>query len=111
MTYATEHVSLALRSAREARGLSQRALGAKAGMAQGHISKIESGAIDLRVSSLVELARVLELELVLVPRKAVSVVHAVVGRSGGRTLAHALPTGPDAGTARPAYSLDDDDRG
>ena len=201
MAYATEHVARTLRNAREARGLSQRALSARAGIPQSHISKIENGVVDLRVSSLVELARVLDLDLVLVPRKAVSAVHAIVGRSDERTLAsvessrralnelkqlqdnialamrarptaielaqiqhhvrelrhfsipgdrldairdaaaavkafhentagldaiqdalvqlrdlrnalaHALPTSHDVGTARPAYSLDDDDHG
>ncbi len=102
MTYATEHIAAILRSAREARGLSQRALGAKAGVPQSHISKIENGTVDLRASSLVELARALELELVLVPRRTLPAVHAV---------AHARTTGDDTETARPAYSLDEDDSG
>ena len=99
MTYATEHVAHTLRNAREARGMSQRALSARAGIPQSHISKIENGAVDLRVSSLVELARVLDLDLVLVPRKAVSAVHAIVRRRD------------ESEKARPAYSLDDDDHG
>ena len=82
MTYAIEHIARTLKSAREARGLSQRALGARAGIPQSHISKIEKGAVDLRVSSLVELARVLDLELELVPREALPAVHAIVGRRG-----------------------------
>ncbi len=89
MTYAIEHIARTLRNAREARGLSQRALGARAGMPQSHISKIEKGAVDLRVSSLVELARVLDLELELVSRKALPAVHAIVGRSGESTPAAA----------------------
>ena len=98
MTYVTEDIARTLRRAREARGLSQRALGARAGMPQSHISKIEKGAVDLRVSSLVALARVLDLELELVDRKALPAVHAIAGRGGTET-------------ARPAYSLDDHDRG
>lgn len=81
VTYAIEHIARTLRNAREAQGLSQRALGAKAGMPQSHISKIENGAVDLRVSSLVELARVLDLELEIVARKALPAVHAITGRS------------------------------
>ena len=81
MSYATEHIASALKAAREARGLSQRALSTKAGVPQSHISKIENGAVDLRVSSLVALARVLDLELMLVPRKTVSAVRSLV-RSG-----------------------------
>ena len=87
MTYATEHIAPTLRSARETQGLSQRALSAMAGVPQSHISKIENGTVDLRVSSLVELARVLDLELILVPRKAVSAVHAVA-----RSRAASVPT-------------------
>ena len=87
MTYATEHIAPTLRSARETQGLSQRALSAMAGVPQSHISKIENGTVDLRVSSLVELARVLDLELILVPRKAVSAVHAVA-----RSRAESAPT-------------------
>ena len=81
MIYATEQIAHTLRSARKARGLSQRALGAKAGVPQSHISKIENGTVDLRLSSLVELARVLDLELTLVPRKAIPAVHAIVRSS------------------------------
>ena len=97
MIHSTEHIALALKGAREALGLSQRALSAKSGVPQGHISKIENGAVDLRVSSLVELARVLDLELMLVPRKTVSAVRAFTQGS--------LKT---AVVVRPAYDLDVD---
>ena len=85
MVYATEHIANTLRDARKAQGLSQRALGAKAGVPQSHISKIENGAVDLRTSSLVELARVLDLELMLVPRKAIPAAQAIV-RNSARSL-------------------------
>ena len=78
MSYATEHIAESLKAARERKGLSQRALSAKAGVPQSHISKIESGAVDLRLSSLVELARVLDLELTLVPRKKLPAVRAII---------------------------------
>jgi transcriptional regulator with XRE-family HTH domain len=58
----------ALRSARERRGLTQKDLGRLAGVPQSHISKIESGAVDLRLSSLLALAQVLDLELGLTDR-------------------------------------------
>ncbi len=74
----TEHIYTALKEAREAKGLSQRALQARTGVPQSHISKIESRAKDIRLSSLFELARALDLELKLVPRKALSAVDAVV---------------------------------
>lgn len=78
MIYATDHIATILRNARIAKGFSQRALSRLSGVPQSHISKIESGAVDLRLSSLVELARVLDMELTLVPRKSVPAVNSVV---------------------------------
>lgn len=83
MIYTTGHIATALKNARETKGLSQRALSELAHMPQSHISKIESGGVDLRVSSLVELARVLDLELALVPRKSVSAVNSIVRSTAG----------------------------
>lgn len=104
MIYAIEHIVRILKAARKSKGLSQRELGAKSGVPQGHISKIENGAVDLRLSSLVELARVLDLELTLVPRKMVPAVQSIVRTS-------ARSTQQDGEAARPAYSLDEDDHG
>ena len=85
MNYITEEIASNLKAARESKGLSQRALSEKSGVPQGHISKIENGAVDLRLSSLVALARALDLELALVPRKAVPAVKSIV-RSGKRSI-------------------------
>ncbi len=73
-SYSLEGLAETLKKARLAHGLSQRALSAKIGVPQGHISKIESGQVDLKASSLIELARALGLELMLVPRSLVPVV-------------------------------------
>ena len=73
-----EHLATRLRNAREGKGLSQRDLGAVSGVPQSHISRIEKGAVDLRISSLVELARSLDLELALVPRVAVPAVQSII---------------------------------
>ncbi len=81
MTYATEDILRTLRKARAQAGLSQRDLSARIGVPQSHISKIESGATDLRLSSLVELARALDYELVLVPRALLPAVEAIVGNA------------------------------
>jgi predicted transcriptional regulator len=70
-----------LREAREAKAWSQRQLGQRAGMPQAHISRIESGAIDPKLSTLQDLARVLDLELVLAPRAALAAVDVVVRES------------------------------
>lgn len=81
MSYATEHIASTLKATRERKGLSQRALSQVAGVPQGHISKIENDAVDLRISSLVALARALDLELTLVPRKTLPAVQSVVRSS------------------------------
>ena len=75
--HATEGFAEALRAAREAKGLSQRALGERAGAPQSHISKVENGLVDLRVSSLVAIARAVDLELVLVPRRSIPAVDSI----------------------------------
>lgn len=98
MPYTTEHIAGTLKTARQAKRLTQRALGRKVAVPQSHISKIENGAVDLRVSSLVELARALHLELMLVPRKTVPVVQSIIRSDAGEP-------------ARPAYSLDEGDDG
>ncbi|MEX2454463.1 MAG: helix-turn-helix transcriptional regulator [Rhodospirillaceae bacterium] len=101
MNYTIEELAASLRSAREAKGLSQRALSARSGVPQGHISKIENGTVDLRLSSLVQLARALDLELALVPRRALPAVQAIVRGEHE----------DERGAVRPAYSLDGDDHG
>lgn len=81
MSYEYQDITKALKAARESKGLSQRALSAASGVLQTRISKIENGAADFRVSTLMALARALDLELTLVPRKAVSAVQSVVRAS------------------------------
>jgi len=67
-----------LRQARKAKGLSQAALAKRAGVPQSHISKIENTGVDLRLSSLAEIARALDLELMLVPRKVVLATQSLI---------------------------------
>ena len=81
MSYLNDKILKSLKQARKAKGLSQRELSAKSGVPQSHISKIENGAVDLRVSSLVALARTLDLELELVPRKTVPAVQSIVRKT------------------------------
>ncbi|MGB4249012.1 MAG: helix-turn-helix transcriptional regulator [Pseudohongiellaceae bacterium] len=95
----TEDITNTLKAARERSGLSQRELSIKSGVPQSHISKIENGAVDLRVSSLIGLARVLELELTLIPRKTVPAVRSII-RSSERQAVEEYP--------RSAYSLQGD---
>ena len=66
-----------LQAARERKGLSQRALAAKLGVRQSYVSRIETAAVDPKASSLTEIARALDLELVLIPRRLVPAVQAL----------------------------------
>ncbi len=89
MTYLNDQILESLCEARQRKGFSQRELSAKSGVPQSHISKIENGAVDLRVSSLVALARVLDLELELVPKKTVPAVKSIVRSSTSAEVANA----------------------
>jgi transcriptional regulator with XRE-family HTH domain len=77
MSYDAGNIAERLQAARKARGLSQRELSDLAGVPQAQISRIEAGTVDLRLSSLVALANALDLELTLVPRKAVPAVRSI----------------------------------
>jgi transcriptional regulator with XRE-family HTH domain len=90
----------ALAAARHGAGLSQRALAAKVGIAQSHLSKIERAAVDPQISSLMDIARVLGLELMLVPKQLVPALQA---------LKREATTDPQyAGSLQiPAYRLDE----
>lgn len=87
----------ALKEARLARGLSQAELGAMVGLPQSHISRIESGAVDVGISALLEISRSLGLEPIAVPASLVPAVRSL------------LRAGSHGGPARPAYALDEDD--
>ncbi len=105
MSYTTEYIAGSLKAARGLLGISQRELSARSGVPQSHISKIENGEVDLRVSSLVALARALDLELVLVPRRAMAAVKSIA------SSCEPVANGFWADSVRPAYVLDEDDDG
>ena len=99
-----------LKLARKSKGLTQAELGKKVGLPQSYISKIEGGTIDIRLSSLLEIARALELEPMLVPRQVVPAVqslkrrHLTVHPKTGRPAVQG--DAPDE-VVRPAYALDE----
>lgn len=101
MSYVTETIVATLREARVRKGLSQRELSARSGVPQSHISKIESGSVDLRVSSLIALARVLDLELLVAPKKSVPAIQSIIRSSSG--------THVEGEHVSPAYLLDEED--
>lgn len=99
MSYQAEAFAQSLRQARLNKGWSQRDLSGKAKIPQAHISRIESGSVDVKVSTLVELARLLDLELLLAPRSSIPAVEALIreaeanqGLRSARALASSLQT-------------------
>lgn len=92
MLYELEDLAKILKQARDAKGMSQRALSHLAGVPQSHLSKVEQGQVDLRLSSLIQIARVLDLEVKLVPKKAIPAVDTVVRSAIQHTLSPATPT-------------------
>ena len=68
----------ALKEAREKRGWSQRDLASRLGLAQTHISGIESGKIVPRYDTLLEMVRMLDRDLLMVPRALVPVVQSLM---------------------------------
>ncbi|WIW90438.1 helix-turn-helix transcriptional regulator (plasmid) [Sphingobium sp. V4] len=85
MSAGNEGIAASVREARIAKALTQKELGQRVGLPQSHISKIEKGTVDLKLSSLVEIARALDLEITLVPRKALPAVEGAV-RAHGATV-------------------------
>ena len=67
-----------LKEARISRGWGQRELGGKIGLPQPHISAIESGDVVPRFDTLLDIVRVLELDLLLVPRSLVPAVQSLI---------------------------------
>ena len=104
MSYVTEQILESLREARVRKGFSQRELSARSGVPQSHISKIESGSVDLRISSLIALARVLDLELLVAPKKSVPAIKSII-RSGQGINGISGEGEPMS----PAYQLEEDD--
>ena len=63
MSQGKSRIARILQEARTDQGLSQRELSQRSGLTQAQISRIESGAVDMRISSLLALAGELGLEL------------------------------------------------
>lgn len=70
-------ITTVLAAARRRAGLSQAALARRIGADQSYVSKVERGGVDPQTSTLLELARALDLELMLVPRQLVPAVQAL----------------------------------
>jgi transcriptional regulator with XRE-family HTH domain len=77
-----ESLRRALIVARKQRGWSQAELGEKVGLPQMHISSIETGKVVPRFDTLLDLVRVLDYDLLLVPRELVPMVQALTRERG-----------------------------
>ncbi|WP_170936014.1 MULTISPECIES: helix-turn-helix domain-containing protein [unclassified Pandoraea] len=80
-------------AARKEAGLTQSDLGERAGLSRMTVQKAESGALDPRMSTVLEMARALDLEPMLVPASLRQEVEAFL-RSGGKYLGQ--PSGVSA---------------
>ncbi len=60
------------------RGWGQRELGSSVGLPQPHISAIESGEIVPRFNTLLDIVRVLDLDLLVVPRSLIPAVQSLI---------------------------------
>jgi len=67
-----------LKEARKKRGWTQRDLVSRIGLTQRHISGIESGKIVPRYDTILELVRILDYDLLTVPRALVPVVQSLI---------------------------------
>ncbi|MBI3508698.1 MAG: helix-turn-helix transcriptional regulator [Chlamydiia bacterium] len=90
MPRSTQFIIDELKAARQKKGISQRALGQKTHIPQSHISNIEKGRVDLHLSSLLEIARALELEVMLVPSSLIMVVQTLQREKRGNNQ-HQIP--------------------
>lgn len=70
-----------LRVAREAAGMTQTAVSRASGIAVPNLSKIESGKVDLRLSTIDRMLDALGLEIELVPRRTSISLDEVISRS------------------------------
>jgi len=89
--------------ARHQRGWSQAELGKRLGLPQMHVSGIETGKIVPRFDTLLDVVRILDRDLLMVPRALVPAVRALIRDH----RSHA--GGPDMGEGeRPLYAADDE---
>lgn len=92
-----------LKEARINRNWSQRELGSRIGIPQMHVSGIESGKIVPRYDTLLELVRILDRDLLMVPRALVPAVQSLIRD-------HQRSDQSGESEERAVYSSDDDER-
>jgi transcriptional regulator with XRE-family HTH domain len=88
--------------------MSQRALSARTGLTQSHISKIESGTVEPGLDGLVTLARALDLEIVFVPKHLLPAVQGILHGRSRPDIRDDKRVNP-GNMPRAAYGEEDDD--
>src|SRR5215467_12356166 len=88
--------------ARQKRGWSQAELGRRAGLPQVHISNIETGKVVPRYNTLLDLVRILDYDLMLVPRSLVPAFQSLI-----RDYKQPGGAAGDEGE-RPLYAIDEE---
>ena len=89
-----------LKGARRAAGLNQDDLATRSGLSRKTVNRLETGAIDPRLSTLEVIARALGMEIMLVPSTIRADIEAFV-QSGGKVI------GQPAGVDAPASIVDE----
>ena len=86
-----------LTEARHCRGFTQNQLSHLLKLPQSHISQIEQGKHDIKLSTLLNWARALDLEVMLIPRKEVPTISYLIqkGKSVGEEIPPAYGPLPD----------------
>ena len=79
-----------LHKARRTKGLTQSQLANLLQLGQSYLSQVERGKHDIKTSTLIDWARVLDLEIMLVPRRDVPAVSYMIG-TDGLLVAEELP--------------------
>jgi transcriptional regulator with XRE-family HTH domain len=93
MSYKSEDLIREIRDRRADVGISQRALAARSGLTQAHISQIETGALEPGLSSFIDMARALGLEIMLVPKKFLPAVQGILRQT---STEHSTPQNGEA---------------
>ena len=78
----SKNVLDAIRDQRNASHITQAELADKLGIRQSQISELERGVVDPSLSTVQDVSRTLDLELMLIPRKFISVVESLLRRKG-----------------------------
>ena|SRR3989338_1144173 len=88
-----------LRDLRKAKRMSQLALAGKVGIPQSHLSRIETGNVNIKLASFVEIARTLDLEVMLVPKQDAGAINSLIASKTAERHGDEV---------KPAYTLDDE---